>query len=165
MCLQRVCKPGSVLVETSDSHLSRMPIAWHLKRSTRTCKRGEQPRAMTSIAPFCLTLLRVGFTQPTESPQLLVSFYLTVSPLPLANQRRSTFCCTCPNQPIPRRARRELAGRRYRPLCSSEPGLSSRVGQRPTPATVPPAANTSEQHIKISAFSPNYPFCRMRLSI
>ncbi len=34
--------------------------------------------------PFCLALLRVGFTKPSESPHLLVSSYLTVSPLPRA---------------------------------------------------------------------------------
>ena len=107
-----------------------MPIARHLKRSTRTCKRGEQPRAVTSTAPLCLTLLRVGFTQPAESPLLLVSFYLTVSPLPLANQRRFTFCCTCPNQTTDTTNRdHELVGRRYRPPCSQEPGLSSRFGR------------------------------------
>ena len=31
---------------------------------------------------LCLVLLRVGFTKPSESPRLLVSSYLTVSPLP-----------------------------------------------------------------------------------
>jgi hypothetical protein len=33
----------------------------------------------------CLTLLPVGFTEPSRSPGLLVSSYLTVSPLPCSN--------------------------------------------------------------------------------
>src|SRR4051812_42839556 len=36
-----------------------------------------------SNAP-CLTLLRVGFTEPSESPRTLVVSYTTVSPLPAA---------------------------------------------------------------------------------
>ena len=35
-----------------------------------------------------LTLLRVGFTKPTELPRLLVSSYLTVSPLPVLSPSR-----------------------------------------------------------------------------
>ena len=34
--------------------------------------------------PLCLALLRVGFAEPSKSPCLLVSSYLTVSPLPEA---------------------------------------------------------------------------------
>ena len=33
-------------------------------------------------APFCLALLPMGFTQPTQSPESLVRSYRTVSPLP-----------------------------------------------------------------------------------
>ena len=68
----------------------------------------------------------MGFTEPTESPRSLVCSYHTVSPLPriLAGRRsnltktvrRSALCCTFPNL---------TAGRRYRPSCPSEPGLSS----------------------------------------
>src|SRR5205814_9098465 len=43
-----------------------------------------------------LALLRVGFTEPIRSPGPLVSSYLTVSPLPLASERRSAFCGTDP---------------------------------------------------------------------
>ena len=67
----------------------------------------------------------MGFTKPNESPRLLVRSYRTVSALPRIRQhteacdrtvRRSTLCCTFPNL---------TAGRRYRPSCPSEPGLSS----------------------------------------
>jgi len=44
--------------------------------------------------PF-LALLRVGFTEPPRSPGVLVSSYLTVSPLP-ALRRRSFLCGTFP---------------------------------------------------------------------
>lgn len=40
----------------------------------------------TDSAP-CLALHRVGFTEPGESPRLLVRSYRTVSPLPLASSR------------------------------------------------------------------------------
>lgn len=72
------------------------------------------------VLPLCLTLLRAGFTKPATSPRPLVSSYLTVSPLPRIGRsqfvRRYTFCGTFPNLAI---------GRRYRPLCSVKPGLSS----------------------------------------
>ncbi len=44
-----------------------------------------------------LTLLRVGFTEPDQSPGPLVRSYRTVSPLPvraLARHRRSVLCGT-----------------------------------------------------------------------
>ena len=45
------------------------------------------PRAGRQVSrhaelPLCLILLRAGFTKPAASPRLLVSSYLTVSPLP-----------------------------------------------------------------------------------
>ncbi len=86
----------------------------------------SRPKATTAL---CLTLLQMGFTEPSESPRLLVSSYLTVSPLParFANERdgRFAFCGTFPDL---------TAGRRYRPSCPMEPGLSSRCppeGSRP----------------------------------
>jgi len=33
-----------------------------------------------------LVLLRAGFTEPTQSPASLVSFYLAVSPLPISEE-------------------------------------------------------------------------------
>jgi hypothetical protein len=44
----------------------------------------------------CLTLLRVGFTEPAWSPRPLVVSYTTVSPLPRPEPRRSAFCGTVP---------------------------------------------------------------------
>ena len=70
--------------------------------------------------PF-LTLLRVGFTEPPQSPAVLVVSYTTVSPLPRLTPGRSDFCGTVP---------RVTPGRRYRPPCPVEPGPSS-PGLRP----------------------------------
>ena len=69
-----------------------------------------------------LTLLRVGFTEPPQSPAALVVSYTAVSPLPrVPDARRSVFCGTIP---------RVTPGRRYRPPCPVEPGPSS-PGLRP----------------------------------
>jgi hypothetical protein len=72
------------------------------------------------LAPL-LTLLRVGFTEPPQSPATLVVSYTTVSPLPPLARRRSVLCGTVP---------RVAPGRRYRPPCPVEPGPSS-PGLRP----------------------------------
>jgi hypothetical protein len=72
------------------------------------------------LAPL-LTLLRVGFTEPPQSPAALVVSYTTVSPLPRLTPGRSAFCGTVP---------RVTPGRRYRPPCPMEPGPSS-PGLRP----------------------------------
>src|SRR6516162_11203533 len=69
-----------------------------------------------------LTLLRVGFTEPPQSPAALVVSYTAVSPLPrVQDAGRSVFCGTVP---------RVTPGRRYRPPCPVEPGPSS-PGLRP----------------------------------
>ena len=67
----------------------------------------------------CLTLLPVGFTEPSRSPGLLVSSYLAVSPLPHGpkSTRRFAFCCTFPGL---------STGGCYPSLRPTEPGLSSR---------------------------------------
>ena len=72
------------------------------------------------LAPL-LTLLRVGFTEPPQSPAALVVSYTTVSPLPRLTPGRFAFCGTVP---------RVTPGRRYRPPCPVEPGPSS-PGLRP----------------------------------
>src|ERR1700722_15962165 len=73
------------------------------------------------LAPL-LTLLRVGFTKPPQSPAALVVSYTAVSPLPrVPDAGRSVFCGTIP---------RVTPGRRYRPPCPVEPGPSS-PGLRP----------------------------------
>src|SRR4051794_41903229 len=44
----------------------------------------------------CLALLRVGVTEPPESPRTLVRSYRTVSPLPVPGEpghRRFALCC------------------------------------------------------------------------
>src|SRR6201992_2272933 len=74
------------------------------------------------VAPVpLLALLRVGFTEPPQSPAALVVSYTTVSPLPPLARWRSVFCGTVP---------RVTPGRRYRPPCPVEPGPSS-TGLRP----------------------------------
>jgi hypothetical protein len=75
----------------------------------------------------CLTLLLVGFTEPSRSPGLLVSSYLAISPLPCGGRTsltsyariagRYTFCCTFPDL---------AAGGCYPSPRPTEPGLSSR---------------------------------------
>ena len=72
-----------------------------------------------------LTLLPVGFAKLLQSPAVLVSSYLTVSPLP--TNRRFTFCGTVP---------RITPGGYYPPLCSTEPGLSSSKRSCPTHSRV-----------------------------
>src|SRR5690348_11654028 len=98
------------------------------------------------LAPL-LTLLRVGFTEPPQSPAALVVSYTTVSPLPRLTPGRFAFCGTVP---------RVTPGRRYRPPCPVEPGPSS-PGLRParppgrltraqdTPDTTGPASRTEQE--------------------
>ena len=86
-----VYKPGFVSHPKGgrDDHFSRESIARFLQQSTRESMAGRtDPQggksgiaALPAHAP-CLTLLPVGFTEPDRSPGLLVSSYLTVSPLP-----------------------------------------------------------------------------------
>jgi hypothetical protein len=102
-----------------------MPIARHLQQLTRRNYNPDRIACVRRRTSFCLALLPMGFTQPTQSPESLVRSYRTVSPLPGKPRtalprsellRRSAFCCTCP----------VLAdGGRYPPSCSVEPGLSS----------------------------------------
>ena len=68
-----------------DDHFSGTPVARRLKRPTRESLRLGPSRATDRnglpLPPY-LVLLPVGFTEPDRSPGLLVSSYLTVSPLP-----------------------------------------------------------------------------------
>ena len=135
-------KPGSVRRRNSrrdgDGHLSMDAIACDLEQSTRESSEPGRLarlryRSNESLA-LCLILLRAGFTKPTESPRSLVSFYLTVSPLPRISEltvRRFAFCGTVPNL---------AAGRRYRPLCPAKPGLSSPGRNQQRPSGEPTAA-------------------------
>ncbi len=51
-----------------------------LMRPTRELPTEADERAVHSL---CLALLRVGFTEPYESPRTLVRSYRTVAPLPV----------------------------------------------------------------------------------
>jgi len=63
-------KPHSVL----GNHLSGMTVTGHLMRSTRRFLRDGPPHCA------CLTLLPMGFAQPSTSLPTLVRSYRTVSP-------------------------------------------------------------------------------------
>jgi len=70
------------LLPTGD-HPSRTAVADSLKRSTRRLGRAALERLRSGVRRHrLLTLLRVGFTEPPESPQALVVSYTAVSPLP-----------------------------------------------------------------------------------
>src|SRR5260221_10855540 len=81
------CRPGSVPPPCggSDGHPSRAAVADSLVRSTREHRAGR-PRTLAQAAALqrrpLLTLLRVGLTEPPQSPAALVVSYTTVSPLP-----------------------------------------------------------------------------------
>jgi hypothetical protein len=118
---ESACRPGSVHpLARAGGHPSRAAVAGSLVRSTREHRAGH-PQALALTAAFrprfLLTLLRVGFTEPPQSPAALVVSYTTVSPLPRdIAPGRSVFCGTFP---------RVTPGRRYRPPCPAEPGPSS----------------------------------------
>jgi len=60
-----------------------MAVTRHLKRPTRTATRAGRPEPPSEgRTRSCSALLPMGFTEPSRSPGLLVSSYLTVSPLP-----------------------------------------------------------------------------------
>ena len=83
------CRPGSVhQPKLADGHPSGTAIADSLMRSTREHRAGR-PQLLAQSPPrrerreeSLLTLLRVGFTEPPQSPAALVVSYTTVSPLP-----------------------------------------------------------------------------------
>ena len=85
---ESACRPGSVHpLARADGHPSTTAVADSLLRSTREHRAGR-PQALARSAPrrarTFLTLLRVGFTKPPQSPAALVVSYTTVSPLPPA---------------------------------------------------------------------------------
>ena len=72
----------------ADGHFSRTPIARRLQQPTRESLTGRtDPRAGHPTLALCLALLQVGFTEPVESPRLLVRSYRTVSPLPRGSSK------------------------------------------------------------------------------
>ncbi len=122
-----------------------MPAASSSLPGSRTPRTEPVRRGRFRASP-CLALLRVGFTEPAESPRPLVRSYRTVSPLPAsgrrnARQRRFAFCCTFPGL---------AAGRRYRPPCPVEPGLSSRQSAAKAarqPTVAPPAPRPAPRNL------------------
>src|SRR5438067_222412 len=84
----------------------------------------------------CLALLRVGVTEPPESPRTLVRSYRTVSPLPVLrcrSHRRSALCC--PN--------RQVAPSWLSPApCPLESRLSSTSARGRGPVPRPPSRLT-----------------------
>ena len=93
-------------------HLSGSHVAVALERPTRESSEAGH------LIPSYLVLLRVGFTEPPPSPEMLVSSYLTVSPLPRHPKapRRFVFCGT---------GRGIASPGRYPAPCPAELGLSS----------------------------------------
>ena len=91
--------------EAADGdHFSRTQIALGLEQPTRKWGRGGPPRAAPSRRTLrsssCLALLPMGFAEPDRSPGLLVSSYLTVSPLP--TERTPQAVCFLWHFPWPR---------------------------------------------------------------
>ena len=75
-----------------------------LMRPTRELPTEADERAVHSL---CLALLRVGFTEPYESPRTLVRSYRTVAPLPVTDDLATigpsavSLCCTSVRSPQP----------------------------------------------------------------
>jgi|SRR5215469_698998 len=78
------CRPGFVHpLARVGGHPSRTAVAGSLVRSTREHRAGRPlAQARRAWRRALLTLLRVGFTKPPQSPAALVVSYTTVSPLP-----------------------------------------------------------------------------------
>ena len=77
------CRPGSVRPLTrGGDHPSGTAVADSLVRSTREHRAGRPQTLAQGTAVPLLTLLRVGFTEPPQSPAALVVSYTAVSPLP-----------------------------------------------------------------------------------
>jgi hypothetical protein len=70
--------------------LSRTTIHLGASLPVRSC--GLPGTRSTGRRRPCLALLRVGFAEPPQSPVMLVSSYLTVSPLPVPEIGPSAVC-------------------------------------------------------------------------
>ena len=82
---ERTCKPGSVSSENERrSFLYDHGCPWPLATYPRVV-------ASRTDSALCLVLHRVGFTEPSESPRLLVRSYRTFSPLPRTEVRGGLF--------------------------------------------------------------------------
>ena len=80
-----------------DASSSRPGSGWRTGRFASITAAAEPRRHRTSS---CLALLPMGFTEPDRSPGLLVSSYLTVSPLPA--ERTPPAVCFLWHFPWPR---------------------------------------------------------------
>ena len=60
--------------------------------SGRSAYRPPVPKDQAAFLLPYLVLLPVGFTEPGRSPDLLVSSYLTVSPLPQRTESAAAVC-------------------------------------------------------------------------
>ena len=106
----------------NGDHQSRPVVTDGLKQSTRKLWT-SRPQTLSY-----LILLRIGFAKLPPSPAVLVSSYLTISPLP--PRKKSPFisgwpylfCCTFLEVTLTPR---------YGVSCSLEPGLSSLSAQEP----------------------------------
>src|ERR1700678_4059388 len=77
------CRPGSVRpLARGGDHPSGTAVTDSLVRSTREHRAGRPPTLAQGTAVPLLTWLRVGFTEPPQSPAALVVSYTAVSPLP-----------------------------------------------------------------------------------
>jgi hypothetical protein len=112
------CKPGFV----ESDHFSGMPIARHLKQPTRrSLGTGQAPAAQVrhpSARPCSGWGLPGQPSHPDCRCALTAPFhpYLIPPDRSQAGHRRYLFCGTFPDL---------TTGRRYRPPCPAEPGLSS----------------------------------------
>ena len=115
------CKPGFV----ESDHFSGMPIARHLKQPTRRSLGAGQAPAAQVRHPSARPCSGWGLPGQPSHPDcrcaLTAPFhpYLIPPDRSQTGHRRYLFCGTFPDL---------TTGRRYRPPCPAEPGLSSRPG-------------------------------------
>jgi hypothetical protein len=103
--LERTCKPGSVPAAPWGGRPATISLRPWLPTASsglpgRWYGTGRSASSVAGRTPSCLTLLRVGFAEPGRSPGLLVSSYLTVSPLP--SESPPTAVCFLLHFPWPR---------------------------------------------------------------
>jgi hypothetical protein len=79
---ESACKPDSVAPEGAGGHPSATAVANGLRASACDLPddSGEQPSNAVTGPKALLVLLRAGFTEPPQSPGVLVVSYTTVSP-------------------------------------------------------------------------------------
>src|SRR5687767_7644617 len=101
----------------------------------------------TGPAIPCLALLRMGVTEPPESPRTLVRSYRTVSPSPVLGEpshRRSALCCP------------EPTGHPVLALASTLPcGVPTFLDTGPWERT--DAAATQPAHRRRTVYAPHFP--------